>query len=121
MNDRNFQYDDDAQIRSDRAPQPDPYAPPPRHKERSGPVVRIVLIAAMLAAGVWAYTEYSQLPQEPLVAENQQQVAENEPFDPVNGYRVNPATDTPVPADEGATAPDATTPAPVEPAPTPPA
>lgn len=40
----------------------DPYAPPPRHKERSGAVVRIVILCALLAAAAWGYVEYGQGP-----------------------------------------------------------
>ncbi|HYD73932.1 MAG TPA: hypothetical protein VEF55_12405 [Candidatus Binatia bacterium] len=45
----------------------DPYAPPPRHKERSGGVVRLAVIAALLGAAAWGYMEYSQQPQTALV------------------------------------------------------
>jgi hypothetical protein len=41
----------------------DPYAPPPRHKERSGAVVRFVIIAALLGVAVWGYTEFADQPQ----------------------------------------------------------
>jgi hypothetical protein len=45
----------------------DPYAAPPRHKERSGGVVRLAVIAALLGAAAWGYMEYSQQPQTALV------------------------------------------------------
>lgn len=36
----------------------DPYAPPPRHRDRSGAVLRMALVAALLGAAVWGYTQY---------------------------------------------------------------
>ena len=58
----------------------DPYAPPPRHKEHSGGVVRLAVIAALLGAAAWGYMEYSQQPQTALVepAAEDQQVAQND-------------------------------------------
>ena len=44
----------------------DPYAAPPRHKERSGGVVRFAVIAALLGAAAWGYMEYAQQPQTAL-------------------------------------------------------
>ncbi len=38
----------------------DPYAPPPMHHDRSGGIVRFVVIAAPLGAAAWGYTVYSQ-------------------------------------------------------------
>ncbi len=57
----------------------DPYSPPPRHKERSGGVVRLAVVAALLGAAAWGYMEYSQQPQTALVepAGESQQLAEN--------------------------------------------
>jgi len=40
----------------------DPYAPPPRHKERSGPILRVVILAGLLAAAAWGYMAFSQGP-----------------------------------------------------------
>lgn len=45
----------------------DSYAPPPRHKERSGAVVRLAVLAALIGAAAWGYMEYSQQPQTALV------------------------------------------------------
>lgn len=39
--------------------QRDPYAPPPRHKDRSGAVVRVVILATLLAGGALAYAHFS--------------------------------------------------------------
>jgi hypothetical protein len=36
----------------------DPYAPPPRHRDRSGAVVRVALVAALLGAVAWGYAQY---------------------------------------------------------------
>lgn len=35
----------------------DPYAPP-RHRDRSGAVLRMALVAVLLGAAVWGYTQY---------------------------------------------------------------
>ncbi len=48
-----------------RAPQ-DPYAPPPRHRDGSGAVVRFALVAAMLGAAAWGYMAYRDQPQTAL-------------------------------------------------------
>jgi len=37
----------------------DPYDPPPRHRDRSGAVMRFVVIAALLGVAVWGYTSFS--------------------------------------------------------------
>lgn len=78
----------------------DPYAPPPVHKERSGGVVRLAVIAALLGAAAWGYMEYSQQPQTVLVGPpaEERQVAENQ------GYMAPTPT-------ESAEQPQATTPA----------
>jgi hypothetical protein len=70
-----------------RRDSPDPYAVPPRHKERSGSVVRLAVIAALLGAAAWGYLEYAQQPQTALVepAAEERQVAENQ------GYVAPPA------------------------------
>ena len=46
----------------------DPYAPPPRHRDHSGRFVRLVLVAALLGAAVWGFTQYES-PGDGLVAE----------------------------------------------------
>jgi hypothetical protein len=109
-------------MRADRNPQ-DPYAPPPRHKDRSGAVVRVALIAAMLGAAVWGYTEFSRGPSQSLVAEQaqEQQVADA-------GYNTTPeaipqgapATSTPAPAAPAEAAPSAPAPGPAPSEPVPP-
>jgi hypothetical protein len=44
-------------------PDRDPYAPPPRHKDRSGAIVRVLIIAALIGAAAWGYMEFSQSQQ----------------------------------------------------------
>jgi hypothetical protein len=99
-------------MREDRNPQ-DPYAPPPRHKDKSGALVRIVLIAAMLGVAVWGYTEYAEGPSLVAEQDEQQQMADA-------GAQVTPEaipqgapTDAPAPAAAPGPAP---TPAPAAPA-----
>jgi hypothetical protein len=76
----------------------DPYAPPPRYKERSGAVMRFIILAALLGAAAWAYVTYSgQQQTASLTSPAQQEVADS-------GYRANPTPE--------AAAPAATTPAP---------
>jgi len=89
----------------------DPYAAPPRHKERSGGVVRFVVIAALLGAAAWGYMEYAQQPQTALVEPGAEEttVAENA-YD--QGY--SPAAPVPPAASANAPAtetPQSTTPA----------
>ncbi|MBL8530792.1 MAG: hypothetical protein JNK94_03570 [Hyphomonadaceae bacterium] len=68
-----------------RAAEPaiDPYAPPPRHKDRSGALVRIVAVGALLAAAIAGYSYVSSQPVQPLVAAEAepapQQFAESDP------------------------------------------
>jgi hypothetical protein len=59
----------------------DPYAPPPRHKERSGAVVRFAIIAALLGAAAWGYMEYAQQPQTALVEPAQEQTLADTSYD----------------------------------------
>ncbi len=49
----------------------DPYAPPPRHRDHSGAMLRIVLVAGLLGAAVWGYTQFDEGPG--LVAEAPQE------------------------------------------------
>lgn len=41
----------------------DPYAPPPRHKDKSGAVVRAALLVAMLGGAAWGYMSFANAPQ----------------------------------------------------------
>ena len=51
----------------------DPYAPPPMHHDRSGPVVRVALLAAMLGAAGLGYAWFSGQEQTALVPEAAQE------------------------------------------------
>lgn len=72
----------------------DPYAPPPRHRDRSGALVRLVIVAGLLGAAAWGYTEFSRDAGPSLVAEQgqTQTLAER---DSNAGYTVTPTPDVP--------------------------
>lgn len=57
-------------------PETDPYAPPPRHKDSSGKLVRVVILAGVLgvlAAGYAFYSdEIEQASNTPMIQEEQQ-------------------------------------------------
>ncbi|MGD9981686.1 MAG: hypothetical protein AB7H66_15340 [Hyphomonadaceae bacterium] len=104
----------------------DPYAPPPMHHDRSGPILRVAIVAALLGAAAWGYMTLApqQGEQTALAPEavQEQQVADA-------GYAPAPeampaaepeATGTPAPA-TSAPAPRRTAPAapPAEPPPPP--
>lgn len=63
----------------------DPYTPPPMHHDRSGPVLRVALLAAMLGVAGMGYAWMQSQPQTALVPEmaQEQQVADA-------GYQVTP-------------------------------
>ena len=93
-----------------RRDSPDPYAAPPLHKERSGGVVRLAVIAALLGAAAWGYMEYSQQPQTALVepAAEERQVAENQRYAPVpTTSQDQPQATTPAEVPEKAAEPPA--------------
>lgn len=81
----------------------DPYAPPPRYKEKSGAIVRVALIAAMLGLGAWGYTQFNDPNAPELVAQEPapqtSQLADGS-YD-VTPTPAAPAT-TPTPAPEAA-------------------
>ena len=55
----------------------DPYAPPPRHKDKSGAVVRFALVAAMLAGAAWGYVSFlGSAPTASLVPAEEQSFAD---------------------------------------------
>ena len=93
----------------------DPYAPPPRYKERSGAVMRFIILAALLGAAAWGYVEFS----------NQQQTASLNP--PASqeladsGYQAAPTPEAAPPGSAPAATPPATArttpPTPASPAP----
>lgn len=82
----------------------DPYAPPPMHHDRSGPVLRVALLAAMLGLAGLGYAWFAGQERTPLVAETvqEQQVADA-------GYTVDP---TPIPETATESLPPVATPAP---------
>lgn len=95
----------------------DPYAPPPRYKNKSGAMVRVALLAAMLGGAAWGYMSFANAPQTALVPVEGQSFAEARA--PDGSYRVNtpdlePATNAPAPtpAAQPAAAPRAIAPAP---------
>jgi hypothetical protein len=57
----------------------DPYAPPPRHRDHSGAMVRLVVVGALLAAAAWGFMEYNRQPQTAMTPTEQEYLAENEP------------------------------------------
>lgn len=63
----------------------DPHTPPPMHHDRSGAVLRVTLLAAMLGAAGLGYAWYAQQPQTALVPEvvEEQRMADA-------GYQVAP-------------------------------
>jgi hypothetical protein len=56
----------------------DPYAPPPMHHDRSGPLLRFAIIAALLGAAAWGYLSFAGQEQTALAPEpvEEQQVAD---------------------------------------------
>jgi len=97
-----------------RPEQKDPYAPPPRHRERSGAVVRFAIVAALPGAAAWGYMEYSQGPQTVLVAPaaDEQDVANTsydvtQPASPAVGEAAPQSTTTPAETPQNAADPPA--------------
>lgn len=80
--------------------QRDPYAPPPRHRDHSGAVVRVVLLAALLGLTAWGAMEFMDGPS--LVAESQPTLADTESD---AGYEAIPETQVP----DAAPAPETST------------
>jgi hypothetical protein len=91
----------------------DPYAPPPRHRDASGAIVRFGIIAVLLGAAAWGWMEYRDQPQTASLVPEAQESAMAE-----SGYEAAPTAE---PA-ASTQSPEATTPAEVpEMAPEPPA
>ena len=98
--------------------QDDPYAPPPMHHDRSGAVVRVAIMAALVAAAGWAYMTYGNRPAE--TASNvqvgaPQQMAENTapiPPEPMPQAAPAPTAPTAAPAPERRTTPRRSAPEP---------
>ncbi|MEZ6022914.1 MAG: hypothetical protein R3C16_05765 [Hyphomonadaceae bacterium] len=79
-------------------PEKDPYAPPPRHRDRSGALVRLVILAALLGGAAWGYMAFVDRNPEPLVASEQTQDLADTSLD--QGYQVRTPT-----AEDAETAP----------------
>jgi hypothetical protein len=101
-------------------PDRDPYAPPPRYKNRSGAMVRFVILGALIAAGAWGYMQFAQQPQTAaLVPAAEEQALADSSMDA--GYQVEPQTQDAVPpaAPSATPAPRSAPAAPSEPVPAP--
>ena len=61
----------------DQTPRNDPYAPPPRHKDGSGKLVRVVILAGILGVAGAGYALYSDRIEE---ARNTPMVQEDRDF-----------------------------------------
>lgn len=75
----------------------DPYAPPPRYRDHTGALVRVVILAALLAVAVWGYTTFADQDQVVAQGPQEQQMAQS-------SYAPPPSMPTqPEPAAPGAT------------------
>jgi hypothetical protein len=80
----------------------DPYAPPPRYKDRSGRVLRVVLLAGLLGLVGWGYMAFNDGPSlsaQVSEAEEQQMMADSS---------LDAAPPEPAPLNEPADAPPRT-------------
>lgn len=84
----------------------DRYTPPPRHKERSGAIVRFAIVAALLGAAAWGYMEFAQQPQTALVEPASEERVADSSYD--EGYRRTMPAESAAP---GNGTPQSTTPA----------
>ncbi len=55
----------------------DPYAPPPRYKDRSGRVLRVVLLAGLLGLAGWGYMAFNDGPSLSAQVSEEQQMADS--------------------------------------------
>ena len=55
----------------------DPYAPPPRYKDRSGRVLRVVLLAGLLGLVGWGYLAFNDGPSLSAQVSEEQQMADS--------------------------------------------
>ncbi|HEX8900220.1 hypothetical protein [Vitreimonas sp.] len=98
----------------------DPYAPPPRHTDKSGAFVRVAILGALLAGATWGYLNFVSAPQTASLvpAAEEQTFAEARAPDSAplgNG----PTTREPAPAAPANSPPAAAPAAPLEPVPPP--
>lgn len=86
----------------------DPYAPPPRYKDRSGRVLRIVLLAGLLGLVGWGYMAFNEGPSLSAQVQEEQTLADSsldvapaplsEPADaPLPPQAVEPQNSAPTP------------------------
>jgi len=61
---------------------PDPHTPPPRHKDKSGVVVRVAILTALLGVSAVGVTYFVNQPIAPLVAEEAEPVEQVASLDP---------------------------------------
>lgn len=96
----------------------DPYAPPPRHTDKSGAFVRVAILGALLAGAAWGYLNLSAPQTASLVpAAEEQTFAEARAPDSALGN--GPTTREPAPAAPANSPPAAAPAAPLEPVPPP--
>jgi hypothetical protein len=88
----------------------DPYAPPPRYKMKSGGMVRVAILAALLGLGAWGVMEFYDPNAQDLVAEEQTQQVADSGVRPDGGYQVTPTPDTATTPSPAPAAPAAATP-----------
>jgi len=97
-------------IETPRAPQADPHAPPPRYKNKSGPVLRVVILAGILGVAAAGYALYSDRIEEakntPMVQE-EQDLAFNSAPPPADSLAPAPADAAPAAPASESTAPAA--------------
>lgn len=78
----------------------DPYAPPPRHKDSSGKLVRVVILASVIGLAAAGYALYADDIEE---ASNTPMVGEEQQF--ADGGRGTTASDSAFPVTPAAPAP----------------
>jgi hypothetical protein len=66
----------------------DPYAPPPRYREKSGAVLRVAILGALLAGAAWGYMQFANAPQTALVEPATQEQVMAEARDVNTPYQV---------------------------------
>lgn len=75
-----------------RIEEQDPYAPPPRYRNRSGAVMRFIILAALLGAAAWGYVSFAGQQQQSanLIPPAQQEMANAD-----SGYQVRTSPTAP--------------------------
>ncbi|MBN8606738.1 MAG: hypothetical protein J0L81_07455 [Caulobacterales bacterium] len=85
----------------------DPYAPPPRYREKSGAVVRVAILGALLAGAAWGYMQFANAPQTALVepAAQEQVMAETSELNAPYQVQTQDAAPAATPASESRASP----------------